>query len=129
MILFNTEERLLNILQADKKIQIFFTRKLRRYLPILKLFCDKILKPHVVHKVICNGCISIYVGQTSRHVTARISGHQKKNSPVEKHLVECCGTAHDIEMMILDSCHGLKKLMTIEALFIKKLKPQLNTGV
>ena len=83
----------------------------------------------VVYKVTCNGCSSIYVGRTSRHVTTRISGHQKKDSPVGQHLVECCGTTHNVKWQILDACRGVEKRMTIEAIYIKKLKPQLNTLV
>ena len=61
-------------------IQIIFTaRKLRTCLPSLKSPFDKNLKSHVVYKVTCNGCSSIYVSQTSRHVTTRISEHQKKD--------------------------------------------------
>ena len=60
-------------------IQIIFkTRKLRTCLLSLKSPFDKNLKSHVVYKVTCNGCSSIYVGQTSRHVTTRISEHQMK---------------------------------------------------
>ena len=61
----------------------------------------------MVYKVTCNGCSSIYVGQISRHVTTRISEHQKKDTPVW-HLVECCGTAHNIEWEILDTSQGWK---------------------
>ena len=107
-------------------IQIIFTRKVRTFLPTQKSSLDKNLKSHVLYKVTCNGCSSIYVGQTSRHVTTRISEHQKKDSPVGQHLVECGGTAH-IEWDILDECPGVEKLMAIEAIYIKKLKPQLNT--
>ena len=103
---------------------IFTTRKLRTCLPTLKSPFVKILKSHVVYKVSCNGCSSIYVGQTSRHVTTRISEHQKKDSTVGQHLVECCGTTHNVKWEILDACRGVEKLMTIEAIYIQKLKPQ-----
>ena len=101
-------------------IQIFFTtRKLRTCLPTLKSPFHKNLKSHVVYKVTCNGCSSIYVGQTRRHVTTRISEHQKKDSPVGQHLVECCGRTHNVKWEILDACRGVEKLMTIEAIYIK----------
>ena len=103
---------------CDNQI-IFTTRKLRTCLPTLKPSFDKNLKSHVVYKVTCNGCSSIYVGQTSRHVTTRISENQKKDSPVEQHLVECCGTAHNIEWEILDTCCVVEKLTTIEATYVK----------
>ena len=106
---------------------IFTTRKLRTCLPTLKSPFDKNLKSHVVYKVTCNGCSSIYVGETSRHVTTRTSEHRKKDSPVTQHLVECCGTTHNVNWEIHDACREVEKLMTIEAIYIKKLKPQLNT--
>ena len=43
--------------------------------------------------------------------------------------VECCGTAHNIELDILDACRGVKKLITIEAIYIKnRIKPSTSTG-
>ena len=95
---------------------IFTTRELRTCLPTLKSTFDKNLKSHVLYKVICNGCSSIYFGETSRHVTTRISEHQKKDSPVGKHLVECCGTTHNVKWEILDACRGVENLMAIEAI-------------
>ena len=76
---------------------IFTTRELRTCLPTLKSSFDKNFKSHVVYKSTCNGCSSIYVGQTIQNVTTRILEHLKKDSPVEQHLVEFCGTAHNIE--------------------------------
>ena len=43
------------------------------------------------------------------------------------HLVECCGTAHIFKKGILDACRGVGKLMTLEEIYIKNLKQQLNT--
>ena len=60
-------------------------------------------------------------------VTTRISEHPKKNCPVGQHLVECCGTTHNVRWEILDACRGIEKLMTMEAIYIKRLKPQLKT--
>ena len=67
------------------------------------------------------------LAKTSWKVTTRISEHQKKGSTVGKHLVECCGTAHYIEWEILDTTRGVEELMTMEAIYIKKLKPKLKT--
>ena len=87
---------------------IFRTRKLRNCLPTLKLPFDKNLKSHVVYRVTCNACSFINAGQTGRHVTTRISEHQKKDSSVGQHPVECCGTAHNIECEFLDACRGFE---------------------
>ena len=76
---------------------VIITRKLRSCLPTLKSFFDTDLKFHVVYGIKCNGCGSIYVGQTSRHVATRITKHQKNDSQVGQHLVECCGATNDIQ--------------------------------
>ena len=44
-----------------------------------------------------------------------------------QHLVECCGATNEIEWKFLDACRTIEKLMTIEAIYISKLKPALNT--
>ena len=60
--------------------------------------------------------------KTSRLVTTRTSEHQKKDSQVGQHLVECCGATNDTEWKNLDAC-----LMAIEAIYISKLQLALNT--
>ena len=110
------------------ELQVVFTsRKLRSCLPTLKSSFDRDLRSHVVYEIKCIGCGSIYVGQTSRHVTTRITEHQKKDSQVGQHLVECRGATNDIEWKTLDACQTVEKLMIIEAIYISKLKPALNT--
>ena len=106
---------------------VFTTRKFRSCLPTLKSSFDRELKSHVVYEIKCIGCRSIYVGRASRHVTTRITEHQKKDSQVDQHLVECRGAMNDIEWKILDACRTVEKLMIIEAIYISKLKPALNT--
>ena len=106
---------------------VFTTRKLRSCLPTLKSSFDTDLTFHVVYDIKSNGCGSIYVGETSRHVTTRITEHQKKDSQLGKHLVECRGATNDIEWRILDACRTVEKLMVIEAVYISKPKPELNT--
>ena len=46
------------------------------------------------------------------------------DSPDGQHLIECCGTTHNIEWY---KRGGDEKLMTIGAIYIKNLKQQLNT--
>ena len=50
---------------------IFIIGKLRACLPTLKSYFHKKLISHVAYKVTCIGCSSIYVDQTSHHVTTR----------------------------------------------------------
>ena len=106
---------------------VFITRKLRSCLPALKSSIDGDLKSHVIYEIKSMGCGSIYVGQTSRHFTTRISEHQKKDLQVGQHMVECWGATNDIEWKILDACRTVEKLKTIEDIYIGKLKSALNT--
>ena len=106
---------------------VFTTRKLISSLPTLKSSFDRDLKSHVVSDIKCNGCGSIYVWQTSRHVTTMITKHHKKDSQVVQHLVECRGATNDIEWEFLDACRTVEKPMIIEAIYISKLKLALNT--
>ena len=106
---------------------VFTTWKLRSRLPTLKSSFDRDLKSHVVYEIKCIGCGSIYVGQTSRHVTTKITEHQKKDSHVGQHLVACHGATNDIERKILDAFQTVEILMVVEAIYISMLKPALNT--
>ena len=52
---------------------------------------DKDLKSHVVYELTCNGCKSIYVGQTCRHITTRVAKHVKVDSLMGFYAIECNG--------------------------------------
>ena len=105
----------------------FYNAEIKIVPPHPEIIFDRDLKSHVVYEIKGNGCRSIYVGQRSRHVTTRITEHQKKDSQVGQHLVECRGATNDIEWKILDACRTVEKLKIIEAIYISKLKPALNT--
>ena len=57
---------------------IFTTWKLKSCLPSLKSTFDKDLKANLVYELTCNGCKSIYVGKTCRHITTRVAEHAKR---------------------------------------------------
>ena len=80
----------------------------------------------MVYELKHNGCGSIYVGQTSQHVTTKITEHQKKDSQVGQHLVECCSATIKIELKIRDAGRTAEKLMTLEAIYLSKLEPAIN---
>ena len=116
----------LNTIQPVKTI--FTTRKLKSCLPSLKSSFDKDLKSHVVYELTCNGSKSIYVGQTCRHITTRIAEHAKADSPMGVHANECNGDKTAFQWTILDQCSNQSKLMTLEVLYIRTLKPAINTS-
>ena len=74
-ILFN---EVCNDVELEPCLQVFKSKtfaKLWSCLPTLKSSFDRDLEPNVVYKMKCNWYVSIYVGQTGRQVTTRISEH------------------------------------------------------
>ena len=119
--------------ESSKKIRkvvkvsvIFTTRKLKTCLPSLKAPVPMELKSCVVYQITCTGCNSCYVGQTARHLRTRLSEHRRPTAPVGGHLAECAGL-DNFQLKILGGSCGLVKLLTLEALFISRLKPDLNS--
>ena len=117
------KKKLLKIVPANV---IFTTRKLRTFLPSLKSKFDDELKSSVVYQIVCPGCQSSYVGQTTRHLTTRINEHQRSTAPVSQHLSVCSPMSVFPQAKIIDSSRLPSKLLTLEALYIDKLKPSLN---
>ena len=106
---------------------IFTTRKHKSCLPSLKSSFDKDLISHVVYELSCNGCKSIYVGQLCRHITTRVAERGKADSPKRVHAIECNDDKAAFLWKILDQCSNQSKLMTLEVLYIRTLKPAMNT--
>ena len=108
---------------------VFTKRKLESCLPSLKSAFSNYLKSRVVYKFSCNGCFSTYVVQTVRHLTTRIEENKKTDSPVGLHLQQCQleGNSADLSWEIIDRSNNQNKLLTLEAIHIRKEKPDLNT--
>ena len=67
-----------------------------------------------------------YVGKTSRHLQVRFKEHLKKG-PVNAHLEQCVGGITEESVDILGATsRGEMHLLTLEALWIRELKPVLN---
>ena len=82
----------------------------------------------VVYKFKCDQCDADYVGYTCRHLHQRIDKHE--NSVVGKHMREC----HREEPAKIEHCFSILKkcqsklhCLLYEMLFIRELKPKLNT--
>ena len=108
---------------------VFTTRKLESCLPSLKSAFSNDLKSRVVYKLSCSGCNSTYVGQTFRYLTTRIEEHKKADSPLGLHHQQCQleGNSADLSWEIIDRSNNQTKLLTLEAIHIRKEKPGLNT--
>ena len=110
-------------------IRIVFTlRKIRTVTPSLKEPVEKTLRSGVVYQLTCPRCTACYVGATSRHLQVRFKEHiSRKNGVVAKHLALCGIEGHEMEVEVLcTSMHGEVHLFTMEALWIRQLKPSIN---
>ena len=106
---------------------IFTLRKLKTTLPSLKPPVQKLLKSRVVYKIECPRCTSCYVGQTSRHLQSRFKEHAS-NGPVKQHFNDCDVELNENCISILGTTSkGEVTLLTLEALWIRDVKPNLNT--
>ena len=126
-----TENFIKQLKQAKAPIQPIITmKKLRSFLPSLKPEIQSHLKSCVVYKITCPGCTSCYVGQTRRHLITRFKEHMNhQNKPTRKHFELCTKEKPKLaDLKILASTIGnIEHLMTLEALFIREIKPKLNT--
>ena len=97
-------------------------------MPSLKEPVDKQLKSGVVYKILCPHCNACYVGQTGRHLQVRFREHINRKGPVKEHFENCGVRLNEENLSILSvSKHGEIELLTLEALWIRQLKPSINT--
>ena len=103
-------------------------RKMKTVTPSLKEPVEMNLKSGVVYKLTCPRCTACYVGATSRHLQIRFKEHtSRKSSAVAKHLELCDIAGHEMDVEVLSSSlHGEVHLFTLEALWIRQLKPKIN---
>ena len=115
---------------------VYTTRQLKTLLPSLKPAVEKDLKSCVIYKLNCPFCKKCYVGQTARHVVTRSREHINNEGPVKSHLEECNIVLKEDEeksifindnVEVLMQCTKVEKLLTYESLFIKEIKPLINT--
>ena len=123
-----TEDFANKIRKLIPSVNVYFTTtKLKNVLPNLKCSVPLTLKSNVVYKVSCPGCCRAYIGQTTRHLSVRINEHSFKGTPVQTHFKGCSSKPSMDDVEVLDSANDLKMLLTLEALYIRRQKPELNT--
>ena len=98
-------------------------------MPSLKSSFSSELKSKVVYRLECCGCKSIYVGQRVRHLTTRIEKLRKEDTPVGQHIRQCGSESGKSEFngKIIKQESSSIKLLTLEALYIRKKRPAINT--
>ena len=111
--------------------QIIFTAsKMKTCMPSLKFSLSSELKSKVAYRLECCGCKSIYFGQTVRRLTTTIEEHRKEDTPVGQHIRQCGSESgkSEFNLEIIDQASSSSiKLLTLEALHIRKERPAINT--
>ena len=71
----------------------------------------------------------IYVGQTVRNFTFRIEEHRKEDTPVGQDIWQCGSDSGKLEFnwKKTDQASSSFKLLSLEALHIRKKRPETNT--
>ena len=92
------------------------------------------LRSCVVYKFSCAGCNSVYIGETTRHLSTRVREHlcTDKNSHIFKHLKNsptCKSLCNESCFKVLDSANNYHSLKIKEALHITWERPNLNKQV
>ena len=115
------------IIKPNVKV-IFTIKKLRNAMPQLKPPVNKMFRSGIVYNITCPGCKACYVGQSIRHLQTRFREHINNTGPMKTHLANCKArlTEEDIEILGVNN-KSEQHLMTLEALFIRDLKPRINT--
>ena len=109
-------------------IRIIFTlKKMKTSLPSLKEPVTDVLKSGVVYQIKCPGCSASYVGETVRHLLHRYREHKVNKGPLRTHFQSCKADPGDEDIKVLTSSSNQEKLLILEALFIRDLKPSINT--
>ena len=97
-------------------------------LPSLKPPVTQLLRSRVVYKITYPNCEASYVGQTIRHLTTRFHEHVTRKGPVKEHIKLCeCKLGEDCVKILGSSHKGDLSLQTLEALWIRELRPEINT--
>ena len=107
---------------------VFVSRKLEHDLKPREVKPSIVNQQCVVYYFACDLCDADYVGYTARHLFQRVAEH--KNSAIGKHFLEAHGSKHLLNQghfNILRKCQSKFDCLVFEMLYIKKLKPCLNT--
>ena len=124
-------KHLLDVFCKDIDIRIVFSSfKIKNFFSFKDPIPDA-LKSLVVYQFTCAGCNSRYIGETSRHFATRVKEHLStdKNSHVYKHLngSPSCKRKCSVDCFkIVDSANSRHCLKLKEAIYISRLKPELN---
>ena len=82
-----------------------------------------------VYQITCNNCNEQYIGSTTRFIHDRVREHlNNENSSVKKHISQCQNEDYKgIEIKSIGRENDPANLRLLEAFYIKKYKPTLNS--
>lgn len=111
---------------------ILTLRKVKTVLPSLKEKVEKVVTSNIIYQYKCPNCSVSYVGMTTRHLCTRVNEHKSngvEKGPIKLHTEACTGTAPSVDdFKILKKIQrNMLYLSVMEALFIRDIKPELNT--
>ena len=108
---------------------IFVSKKLEQDLKPKEIKPSFASQQCVVYKFTSDLCDADYVGYTARHLHQRLSIAKNKYSAIGKHLLEVhtVNLLNEGQFRVLKKCHEKFDCLVHEMLFIKELRPSLNT--
>ncbi|KAK3731001.1 hypothetical protein QZH41_006646 [Actinostola sp. cb2023] len=109
-----------------KFIIIWKTKKMSS---LFQLKDKNIHKSHVIYHGTCMSCSATYVGETARNADLRFKEHSTPNSQSEPAHHCTQNPNHKFEWNIISTSYPLGIRKTLEALYIAKLRPDLNKQV
>ena len=107
---------------------IFVNKKLEQDLKPEEIKLSIVNQQCVGYKFAWDLCDADYIGYTGQHLHQRIAEH--KYSAIGKHFLEAHSDKNLLnegQFRILKKCHGKFDCLIYEMLFIKELRPSLNT--
>jgi len=107
---------------------VFVSKKLGQDLKPKEIKRSIVNKQCVVFHFSCDLCDADYVEYTARHLHQRVAEH--KNSAIGRHFLEAHGNnklLKENQFTVLRKCQRKFYCLVFEMLFIKILKPNLNT--
>jgi len=107
---------------------VFVSKKLGQHLKPKEIKPSFVNKQCVVYHFSCDLCDADYVGYAARHPHQRIVQH--KNSAIGRHFLEAHGNnnlLNENQFRVLRKGQSKFDCLVFEMLFLKNLKPNLNT--
>ena len=109
-------------------VVVMTLRKLRTVMPSLKPPVEDVMRSGVIYQIECPCCQACYVGCTNQHLITRSKQHRDRQGPVRTQFSQCNVVLETSMIKVLALTQKSEKhLLTLEALYIRDIRPSLNT--